>query len=471
MLDYFISQNTGKVVSYDNVPSAAGQSPQLIAAWCAHIGLPFQWANPADWWDDSDETFLEHWDKVVNDRKNADQLPNPGDIVIFDGSLPGSGGFGHATIFVRNVGPNSWVGFDANWGGRSAHLQNHNWSYALGWFTPKNRGVTQQAIPTAIAGEAPSEAYELQEIDDKTVTLKNDANLYNLKDVDWESFQANVQGYERKGKDLVVRAIARHRLGGTYYLPDPKKPYGFRVIDCDDHDRSGQAIIDPEEKVEKKKLDHLPKAPVIAPIKDPIEIGKPIPKYASMGDAVNGVNSTGNLEPGLYFPHKYLEGMIALAKEPGTPLGCWIDPDDLLSAEEKLKKNWRTTYKPFRNQYGEVEPRYYRALNEDAVPDLEQRRKDLAISRKQPILIRGWFVGPDGTVYGRPDDCVSNGQLSWYGVRRNNLERISDPTIEEVPQEPEMVIYSEPIPTFRDKLESIVPEGFKGIFDVLKSKV
>ncbi|MGI0134131.1 MAG: CHAP domain-containing protein, partial [Candidatus Micrarchaeaceae archaeon] len=106
LLDTFISECNGQVVTYDNVAANAGQASQLIARWCSFVGLPFQWANPADWWDDSDDTFLQYWDKVVNDRKNAKQLPRPGDIIIFDSSLPGSGSYGHASIFIETIGPN-----------------------------------------------------------------------------------------------------------------------------------------------------------------------------------------------------------------------------------------------------------------------------------------------------------------------------------------------------------------------------
>ncbi|MGH7239783.1 MAG: hypothetical protein ACREHG_06910, partial [Candidatus Saccharimonadales bacterium] len=393
-------------------PSGVGQSIQLIALWCNYIGLPFQWTNPCSWWDDSDDTFLEHWVKVVNDRKNGTQLPNPGDIIIFDSSLPGSGNKGHASIYIKNVGPNSWTGFDCNWGGKSAHLQSHNWSYVLGWFTQKRKSVLE-GEPTPIADEAPSEPYELQAMDSKMVTLKNDALLYNLRDVDWESFQTNPQSQGKAGKEVVIQSMAKHRLGGTYYVPDITRPYGYRVIDIDDHDGSLSNRTPPEDNIGKKR-DRLPKKPFWAPIKDPIEITHGIPKYASMGDAVNAINSTGTLPLGTYYPHKFLDGMISLASEPGVPIGSWVNPDDILSPEDRLKKNWRETYKPFRDQYGNVDPRYYRALGDDPIIDLEGHRRDLSISRRQAILIRGWFIGPDGVGYGRPDDCVSKGELQWY---------------------------------------------------------
>lgn len=470
MLEKFISEYNGRVVSFDNVPAHAGQSPQLIAQWCTFIGLPFQWANGSDWWDDSDETFLDHWDKVVNDRKNADQLPKPGDIVVFDSSLPGSGNFGHLSVFLSSAGPNSWTGFDANWGGKSAHVQSHNWSYVLGWFSPKDQGVVRDQTPTPIADEAPSLCYEVDDMEQKTVTLKTDALLYNLNSVDWEEFQHNPQSQGHQGEDVVVKAIARHRLGGTYYMPAPDKPYGYRVTDCDDHDRSGQVVEVPEEKVGKKQPDKFPKGPVLAPVRKPTKLERDVPRYASMGDAINGVNSTGTLAAGDYFIYKTLETMWCLSDAPGNPTGWWINPDDLMSPEEKQKLNWRTSYKPFRDQYGTVAPRYYRALNDDPIEDLEGRRRGLAITRSQPILIRGWFVGPDGIIYGRPDDCVSKGELQWFGARRANLERIPDPVLAKN-EEPEMIIEPEPLPTFRDKLVSILPPRMSRVFDIVKPKI
>lgn len=471
MLENFISEYTGKVVSFDNVPSLAGQSTQLIAAWCRFIGLPFQWANAADWWDDSDDTFLDHWDKVVNDRKNADQLPKPGDIIIFDSSLPGSGGFGHQSIFIRKIGDNSWDGFDANWGGKSAHLQNHNWSYVLGWFTPKRPAVVEGPTPTPIAEEAPSSSFDQEEIEPRAVTLKTNAWLYNLNNVDWESFQQNPQGLGVAGEEIIAVSVAKHRLGGTYYMSATGQPYGYRVTDCDEHDGSGASLEVPEEQV-GKKVDKLPKAPIMAPITKPFKIEAAIPKYASMGDAINSVNSTGEVPVGDYYLYKSLEGMQCITNKPGYALGWWINPDDMLSDQERLKLNWRTTYKPFRDQYGNIRPRYYEALNDDPVPDLESQHRDLAITRKQPILIRGWFTGPDGIEYGRPDDCVKK-ELLWYGVRRANLQPMPEPEPdEEVPIELEVTeeIANDPSPSFRDKMISIVPPSVSRVFDIVKPK-
>lgn len=473
MLENFISENNNQIVSFDNVPSNAGQVPQLLAKWCTYVGLPFQWANAADWWDDSDDTFLEHWDKVVNDRKDGEQLPRAGDIIIFDSSLPGSGGYGAASIFIDSVGPNSWRGFTANWGGKSAHVQSHNWSYVLGWFSPKNHSVVEDHNPTPIADEAPSSGYELQEFEPRSVTVRNDAAIYDMDNVDWESFQQNVVGQVKENQDLIVAGIARHRLGGSYYVLDLNRAAGVRVVDCDNHNGDGEKVVDPEEKLRKPKLKKrfFPEAPLLAPIKDTITTKKDIPRYASMGDASNNANSNGIVPAGTYYPYRYLNGMTCLSKELGVALGWWINPDDLLSDSEKLRMNWRGTYRPFRDQYGNIAPRYYRALNDDIVPDLETKHRDLTISRRQPILIRGWFLAPDGIAYGRPDAAVQK-ELMWYGVRRDNLEVLTDEVTddEDDPLEVDQEIAEDP-PTLTHRLVSVLPNGASRVFDIIRTKL
>lgn len=145
MLEDFIKRHSGKLVSYDNVPQNAGQSMQLIATWCRHIGLPFRWPAPSDWWNDRvNDIFYDHWLRYEYD--NGVVKPIPGDVVIFDTMLPGSDNQGHASIFVRLIGT-GWEGFDADWGGEAAHIQSHTWSHVLGWFTPKRPIQPPAALP------------------------------------------------------------------------------------------------------------------------------------------------------------------------------------------------------------------------------------------------------------------------------------------------------------------------------------
>lgn len=134
MLNDFIQKHQGTLVSFDGVPEHAGDNMQLIAAWCKYIGMPFRWPLPKDWLAPrDDDSFKEYWKFGYQAAEKP--LPSPGDIVIFDDNMPGSDGIGHASIFVEWSGSN-WTGFDADWEGEAAHLQEHNWLFIRGWFTP-----------------------------------------------------------------------------------------------------------------------------------------------------------------------------------------------------------------------------------------------------------------------------------------------------------------------------------------------
>lgn len=52
--------------------------------------------------------------------------------MVWDASLPGSGGYGHVGIFISWTGPNTFLSYDTNWGGKFAHNVSHNKSWVLG---------------------------------------------------------------------------------------------------------------------------------------------------------------------------------------------------------------------------------------------------------------------------------------------------------------------------------------------------
>lgn len=464
MLDSFISEWTGRIPAFDNVPANAGQSPQLIALWCQRLGLPFQWANAGDWWDGSDSNFLDYWTK--RELVEGAALPQPGDIVIFDNLLPGSGGYGHASIFVRNTGPQSWEGFDCNWGGKSAHLVSHNWAYVLGWFTPKDPRVLEGGTPIPIADEAPSDPYEVMNITPKIVRLPLQATLYNLDNVAWDSFNQDTIGNGLHGNEVRVVAMAKHRLGGTYYLPDIGQHGGYRIEDC-------QEIVGDPPKVHAVSA-QLPNPPALSTIKAPlppvafpssstntVQVLFDIPKYRSMGDALKETGRVGELRPGRYYIFRQLNGMMNVTPTLGASVGIWINPKDL-----KPKPDWRTTYKPFRDKFGEIEARYFVAM--EAMPVIDHERgHELKLLAGQPILIGGYFTGPDGEEYARPYDAAV--RFSWFGTRADNLIREAE-DIEDAQPELDVVPDIAPPLGMRAKIISVL-QNPRRVIDIIKTKM
>ena len=121
-------------LSFDGTTANAGQCVQLVALICRDNGLPVIWADAAYWF--LSFNHPEAYDKIANNPNDPNQLPQKGDIIIWNTNLPNSGGAGHIAVVV-STHAGGFVSFDSNWGGKYAHLVTHNWSYVLGWLHPK----------------------------------------------------------------------------------------------------------------------------------------------------------------------------------------------------------------------------------------------------------------------------------------------------------------------------------------------
>ena len=144
--DKFINDYLGKPVDYDGVYGP--QCVDLIDQYLHDNGKPVPWVvgakdfanNPA---------LLPAFDWIDNNPNDPNQLPTRGDIVVFSGQQPGSGGYGHINIFDMVTGVHSWQGLDQNWGGQTVHfVPNHIWTYVLGWWHVKETPV---AVLTPVA--------------------------------------------------------------------------------------------------------------------------------------------------------------------------------------------------------------------------------------------------------------------------------------------------------------------------------
>ena len=125
--DSFLHEWLGKQVT-----AYGGECVALVAQYCAENGKPIVWGNAIDWADNP--IMLGAFDWIVNDPNDPNQLPSRGDIIIWNGSLPGSGGYGHIAIWDEVYAPHIFQSFDQNWGGAEAHFEQHTWAYVLGWY-------------------------------------------------------------------------------------------------------------------------------------------------------------------------------------------------------------------------------------------------------------------------------------------------------------------------------------------------
>lgn len=151
-LDEFYGTYNGQSVSFDNVLANRGQCVQLVAKYVQEVwGKPVIWADAYPWY--ASNALPDQYIRVPNDHNDPNQVPPRGALVVFAPNLPGSGGAGHIDIcWEARPGSATWIGFDSNWGGKTAHLVTHNWQYVVGWLIP--RGLpTQTPAPQQQGGD------------------------------------------------------------------------------------------------------------------------------------------------------------------------------------------------------------------------------------------------------------------------------------------------------------------------------
>lgn len=95
--------------------------------------------------------------KVANNMADPNQLPPQGAVLIYDGGLAGSNGFGHVAV-VDSANAQQVTVWDQNWGGAYVHHQAHMWTgHEIGWMIFE--GFTQPApAPTPDPTPAPQPA-------------------------------------------------------------------------------------------------------------------------------------------------------------------------------------------------------------------------------------------------------------------------------------------------------------------------
>jgi hypothetical protein len=131
--DGFINEWLGKSIDFDG--QFGPQCVDSVAQYCVENGKPVAYANAKDWW--QHPALTGAFDFIANDPNDPNQLPDRGNIIIWDGRVPGSEGFGHIAIWDM-VTPSGFQSLDQNWSGRYVHfVPNHTWTWVIGWMKPK----------------------------------------------------------------------------------------------------------------------------------------------------------------------------------------------------------------------------------------------------------------------------------------------------------------------------------------------
>lgn len=152
--DLHIARYNGKYLA-----DYGGQCVSNAAHYCLDNGKPIAYANAKDWF--NHPALTGAFDFIANNPSDPNQVPNRGEIIIWNGNLVGSGGYGHIAIFDRVVGAGAFVSLDANWGGATVHFVTHNWGSVQGWMRPKGVNIPQGGTSVFQNDQEVKEAYLL----------------------------------------------------------------------------------------------------------------------------------------------------------------------------------------------------------------------------------------------------------------------------------------------------------------------
>jgi len=139
-IDQLVTKLKGKTKGYPTDSSYPGECLSLVKLCLRDV---YNIANPPPsgvnaaygYWTNFPAPLPTKFIKIAYAKGKK---PSKGDIVIWG---TGIGKYGHIDIAYNNITTASFNGFDQNWGGKAAHIQNHNYNGVLGWLHPKGNIV------------------------------------------------------------------------------------------------------------------------------------------------------------------------------------------------------------------------------------------------------------------------------------------------------------------------------------------
>jgi hypothetical protein len=216
------------------VTKYGGECVALVAEYEAETNRPIVWGDAVKWI--NHPVMLSAYTWIQNNPSDPNQLPNRGDIVVWNGNLPYSGGSGHIAFYDHNLANHQMMTYGQNSGGPTAHFQPHSWDYVSGWYTP--RYIAPPAPAPAAAPAAIVHPYTIStEGFPKQVVFNKQAHKWGMNYDNFTAIANNpiAGGEHNPGDRITVYAICRHNIGYSYYLPDEHDPSGYNTLDCDDY--------------------------------------------------------------------------------------------------------------------------------------------------------------------------------------------------------------------------------------------
>jgi len=357
--EYLNEWNGQQVTAY------SGECVALVAQYEAESNLPIVWGNAVDWI--NHPVMLTAYDWVDNNPADPNQLPGRGNIIIWNGQLPGSGGYGHIALFDSVLAVGAFQSFDQNWHGAEAHFQAHTWGYVAGWYTPKPPEAIPQPVstpdphtentpppePVVVPPPYVAPPPEPTPTPLPTGALNITSPLYDkviVKQI--PGYETMTDAQNRTNPTDVVSP------GITYYL------------------RTSQGGMD---------------------------------KLATDASGANAVW----INPALNVPDPTPE---AAAKTSLSDIQKQWPVTVTTASPATVDNTWKATMVSFLGTGGARKPLRYKLNRNYDMHDIAEYKGSVAhLKQGQKIMIKGTFTGPDGIKYYRP--LVDSDSMSYWGIR------------------------------------------------------
>lgn len=148
-LDSFVKKYEGKTKGYPTDSSYQGECLSIAKLYIKEvfgIDAPPSGSNSAyGYWSNFPNPLPDYFEKVSN---TPNGIPTKGCLIIWNTAT--GDGYGHIAIYTDGD-VNTFTSFDQNWGGRQAHLQNHDYSNVVGWLAPKLSVSTTTPQPGVVS--------------------------------------------------------------------------------------------------------------------------------------------------------------------------------------------------------------------------------------------------------------------------------------------------------------------------------
>ena len=153
-LDKYISENAGRTDIYET-KAYWTQCVALAKHYSQNVIWVTIWSfggSAKTWWENKSNTFPEFlWDRIPNDIKKPEQVPQIWDIIFFETGTQ----YDHVAIvqqapawvnqikvFEQNTG--NW---DGSWYDDRARVNTYTYNNCLGWYSPKKFYIEYRWVP------------------------------------------------------------------------------------------------------------------------------------------------------------------------------------------------------------------------------------------------------------------------------------------------------------------------------------